>query len=515
VPAPLGAVLLVDAGGAAHRRLGGWLREAGYDVVVAHDGGEAVRLATAGQFELVVLDGELPDVDGVTVREQIKALSRHRTTPVVHLGLTGSRAPERPTQPYPVPDVYLPLTVERDEALATVRALLHQAGTHGALERLAARLGELAQVSVALGAATTMQDLLSSAAAWTARIFRCPAVVCAEDLDGRRVAVSTDGPRSSPRVLPWSRTPGGRSLGSGYVDEHPGLWPMVEWPPDDTVRVVVVRPRRDRPPVALAMPTSLADEGSPVLTQLGYVVAAGIEAVRAYDEERTLSLTLQRSLLPSRLPELPGIELAVRYVAASAQAEIGGDFYELSQVDERLLVAVGDVAGHSMHAATVMAELRHALRAYLVEGHPLAGTLALLNQLMLRLLPDEIATVCLASLDPVTGELRVANAGHPPPAICVDGDVRFLTGRSALLGIRAAHGVEVVDELPAGATLLLYTDGLIERRGENLQAGLVRLARAAQTVEKDLEAFCDRLLAEVNPASADDIAVVVLRRRMN
>jgi hypothetical protein len=512
VEEPLGTVLLVDTGGAGERVFGGWLRDAGYEVVVTHSGAEALRLAAVAQFALIVMDGELPDVDGVSVREQIKALPRHRTTPIIRLG-TGLQRAAGPAPPHPVPDIHLPAEVDRDEALATVRALRYQAGTHGALERLATRLGDLAQVSVELGAATTMTDLLSSAVDWTARIFDCPAVVCAEDLDGRRVAVSTDAPPTAPRLLPWSRSPEEPGIGSRYRDEDPALWPMVSWPPGDTVRVVVVRPRRDRPSVSVAMPTSLADEGSPVLTQLGYAVAAGIEAVRAYDEERSLSLTLQRSLLPSRLPEVTGIDIAVRYVAASSQAEIGGDFYELSQLDDRLVLAVGDVAGHSLHAATVMAELRHALRAYLAEGHSLGRVIELLNRLLLRLLPDEIATLCLVSLDPTTGEMRVANAGHPPPAICVDGDVRFITDRSALLGIRTGHDVEVAAQLPPGATLVLYTDGLIERRGENLQTGLARLARAAGTVEKDLEAFCDRLLGEVNPLAADDIAVVVLRRR--
>lgn len=497
--ADLGAVLLVASG--ADQPLGAWLREAGYRVVVA-EAAEAVRVAAARPFVALLLDGDPREAGGLSIRERLKALPRHRATPVIHLG--GTPAPN---------DVYLPLPPDRYEVLATLRALQQQARTHGALERLAARLGELAQVSVALGASTTMDDLLASAAAWTARIFGCPAVVSAEDPNGQRVAASTDGPGTAPRIQPWSRIPVRPPIGSQYLDEQPGLWPMVSWPGRDTVRVVVVHPRRDRPPVALGMPTSLADEGSPVLTQLGYAVAAGIEAVRAYDEERTLSLTLQRSLLPSRTPDVPGMDLAVRYVAASTQAEIGGDFYELSYLDGQLLVAVGDVAGHSLHAATVMAELRHALRAYLVEGHPVGGVLERLNQLVLRLLPDEVATVCLVALDPATGELRVANAGHPPPAVCVDGDVRYIAGHSALLGIRTGHDLEVVDRLPAGGTLMLYTDGLIERRGESLLTGLNRLARVAGTVEKDLEAFCDRLLAEMTSAASDDVAVVAVRRR--
>ena len=94
-----------------------------------------------------------------------------------------------------------------------------------------------------------------------------------------------------------------------------------------------------------------------------------MEAQRSFDEEHRIAVTLQRSLLPARLPDLAGLDLAVRYEPASAQTEVGGDFYELVMLDGHLLLAIGDVAGHSLHAATVMAELRHAVRAYAVEGH--------------------------------------------------------------------------------------------------------------------------------------------------
>jgi CheY-like chemotaxis protein len=508
-----GTVLVVDGGHPGTAAVVRWLRGAGYRLTVAAGASGAVHAAAGARYDAILLDPTLPEPDGIGLRERLKALPGQRATPIIHLGATPACAGGRPREPYPAADVYLAQPLDRREVLATVRAVRQQVRTNGMLERLAARLGELAQVSVVLGAATTLDDLLSSAAAWTARIFGCPAVVCAEDFDGRRLAVGTDGPQIAPRLQHWSRLPDEPSLGSRYQDEPPALWPMVHWPPGDTVRVVVVRPRRDRPPVSLAMPTSHADEGSPVLTQLGYAVATGIEAVRAYDEERALSLTLQHSLLPNRLPEVPGVDLAVRYLAASTQAEIGGDFYELSELGGRLFVAVGDVAGHSLHAATVMAELRHALRAYLAERHPVGQVLERLNQLMLLLLPDEVATVCLASLDPVGGDLRVANAGHPPPMISLDGEVRLVTGRSPLLGLRTGHDRETVVSLPVGATLLLYTDGLVERRGEDLAAGLGRLSRAAATVEKDLELFCDRILAEATPAATDDIALVALRRR--
>jgi serine phosphatase RsbU (regulator of sigma subunit) len=206
--------------------------------------------------------------------------------------------------------------------------------------------------------------------------------------------------------------------------------------------------------------------------------------------------------------------VAVRYVPASSQAEIGGDFYELAMLDGRLALAVGDVAGHSLHAATVMAELRHATRAYLAEGHPPGAVLDRLNNLMTRLIPGEVATMCLLMIDLPSGRARLANAGHPPPLLChPDGTTEYLVHRSPLLGLPAPHEPDRELTIPPGATLVLFTDGLVERRGEHLDLGLATLARVAARVDPDLEEYCDRLLEEVGPRTPDDdIAVVTLRR---
>ena len=211
---------------------------------------------------------------------------------------------------------------------------------------------------------------------------------------------------------------------------------------------------------------------------------------------------------------MAGIDLAKRYVPASEVAEIGGDFYELSALDGRLVVAVGDVGGHSLHAATVMAEVRHAMRAYIVEGHSPAAVLDRLNLLMRKLLPDEIATLCLLTLDPDNGQVVLANAGHPPPLL-VEGDrVTPLTEHGALLGMRSAPLTQHVFELPPGGTLVLYTDGLVERRGEIIDRGLDRLVAAAPDPDADLDTYCDRLLQRVGPVQPlDDIAIVAVRRR--
>jgi serine phosphatase RsbU (regulator of sigma subunit) len=266
--------------------------------------------------------------------------------------------------------------------------------------------------------------------------------------------------------------------------------------------------------VYVAVPPEITDPGQPVLALLAQAVAGTIETMRAYATEHHLALTLQQSLLPQRLPRVAGVELAKRYVPASEVAEIGGDFYELSYLDGRLVVAVGDVGGHSLHAATVMAELRHALRAYIVEGHSPAEVLGRLNTLMRQLLPDEIATLCVLTLEPATGRVVLANAGHPPPLLVSPSGVVALAEHGALLGTRATAAHDQIFELAPGTTMVLYTDGLVERRGEIIDAGLARLVAAATDPDPDLDAYCDRLRTKVGPATPlDDIAIVALRRR--
>jgi serine phosphatase RsbU (regulator of sigma subunit) len=193
---------------------------------------------------------------------------------------------------------------------------------------------------------------------------------------------------------------------------------------------------------------------------------------------------------------------------------VGGDFYELTMLDGKLLVAIGDVAGHSLHAATVMAELRHAVRAYAVEGHPPGAVLELVNRFMRTVLPAESATLCLLTLEPDTGRVRLASAGHLPPLLHVAGAARFLDPRGPLLGINAPRPADLEFVLPLGGTLVLYTDGLIERRDADIDVGLSALAACAAQVELSLDAFCQRLLTRLAGAGeqADDIAVVALRR---
>jgi serine phosphatase RsbU (regulator of sigma subunit) len=289
--------------------------------------------------------------------------------------------------------------------------------------------------------------------------------------------------------------------------------------PDATLRcdvcVAAMWPKADRPPVALAVDQAgvPGEEDLQILRQLVQLVALAADALRSYAEEHTIALTLQRSLLPTTPPEIPGLDMAFRYIPASDQAEVGGDFYEALEFNGQLVAAIGDVAGHSLHAATVMAELRHALRAFIAEGHGPGSILERLNNLLMLFLPDEIATVCLLRLDPATGRVELANAGHPPPLLVRAGTVRPIEDRVALLGVPVPHLGETAFTLESGDTLVFVTDGLIERRGHSFDEGMAELCTAVATVEPELDVFCDRLLSELDGRSRDDdVALLVLRR---
>jgi len=149
-----------------------------------------------------------------------------------------------------------------------------------------------------------------------------------------------------------------------------------------------------------------------------------------------------------------------------------------------------------------------------VEGHPPGAVLELVNRFMRTVLPAESATLCLLTLEPDTGLVRLASAGHLPPLLQAGGEAHFLAPRGPLLGINAPRPPDLEFVLPPGGTLVLYTDGLIERRDVDIDVGLSALAACAAEVEPSLDAFCRRLLAGLAGAGdqADDIAVVALRR---
>ncbi|NKY39603.1 PP2C family protein-serine/threonine phosphatase [Cellulomonas septica] len=218
-------------------------------------------------------------------------------------------------------------------------------------------------------------------------------------------------------------------------------------------------------------------------------------------------------MLPHALPTPPGIRMAARYSASDAQLSVGGDFYDALELpDGKVAVVIGDVQGHSLRAATVMAQLRFALHAYLVEGHPPARALDLLNELLIRSHP-ELVTVCVAVVDLHDGSMEVVNAGHLPPLLVSADGARYLTGSSPLLGVRLPSERRTTTVPPSGpCTLVLVTDGLLERRSGHMADSLARMAEVvAEAGTLDPGELCDVLLGRFDSAErGDDVAVLAV-----
>ncbi|MDR7279765.1 CheY-like chemotaxis protein [Catenuloplanes atrovinosus] len=508
-------VLVVDDNATKRYLLVSWLSRAGYAVVEAETGADALQLVEVKPIDLVVLDVRLPDMSGFEVCERIKSNPRHSALPVVHVSAHAVDVTDRAHGLNRGADAYLVEPIEPEELVATTQAVLRYYRARKQAELLAHRMALLAETTLAINSAANFPALLEAAAWGAAKIFKGPAAVVTGTTDGELWAATCEDPEQTPMLRPWSPATGQEiAVGTSFRIDPPETWSLMAWPEGDPVGVAVTRIRPDRPAVHVAVPAAANIPGAPVLRQLAQAIAAAVEAQRSYDEEHRIAITLQRSLLPRRLPEVTGLDIARRYEPASAHTEIGGDFYEVTMIDGRLLAAIGDVAGHSLHAATVMAELRHALRAYAVEGHQPGTVLTRINDLMLTLLSGEVATVCLLLIDPASGHVRMANAGHLPPLLIVDGRPEYIEDRGPLLGTRANRPDDTEFVVPPGATLVLYTDGLIERRDATIDDGLRALAAsAAGGVDDHLDDFCDRLLSELaGQEMSDDIAVVALRR---
>jgi serine/threonine-protein kinase RsbW len=254
-----------------------------------------------------------------------------------------------------------------------------------------------------------------------------------------------------------------------------------------------------------------------VAEQLAHQVALVMAKAQRYEFEVRTSHTLQATLLPPAPPDVPGVSVAVRYLAANRGAEIGGDFYDVAPLSEgQVAIAVGDVVGHDITAAATMGQLRSVYRALLVESPSPSAVIDRLQASWPLLGLQRMATALFASLDLASGELQVASAGHPPPLLITDGAAEFLPVRpTRMLGAPPAPAQQWTGVVPPGATLVLFTDGLVESRWSDIDAGLARLLAAASRLPtSDPDELCDRLLADLaGTHRADDIALLALTRR--
>jgi serine phosphatase RsbU (regulator of sigma subunit)/anti-sigma regulatory factor (Ser/Thr protein kinase) len=263
-------------------------------------------------------------------------------------------------------------------------------------------------------------------------------------------------------------------------------------------------------------PRKFTSEDLTLLRLAGERVGLAIAHARVYEREHRIAETLQRSLLPERLPDLPGLEVAARYLPAASEAEVGGDWYDVIPIAGGAVgLVMGDVAGKGLAGASMVGRLRSAMRAYALEGHDPARVVERVNRLLWNEAEEsQMATMLYAIVDPAEGVVRWVNAGHPPPVLVEGSDARYLSGEASVpLGVLPFPTYEEASApMEPGSAILLYTDGLIERPGEHIDDGLAQLAAHIREAPKDPSRLLDHLLESLVPTGGapDDVALLML-----
>lgn len=319
----------------------------------------------------------------------------------------------------------------------------------------------------------------------------------------------------------------GQTITMASMAEIGARFPHVVWTHAETgTRSLMVIPVGAAGHRVGALAFGFATEGTPdhdVLSMAHTLAeAAGLawERARLYDLEYDASHQLQHMLLPDIARTLPGVQVAVHYQPADAHHDVGGDWYDAFQLpDGRVGLAVGDVVGHDLHAAIAMGRLQTGLRI-LAPRHPHPGAvLEALDEVAATTAGAELATIGYADYDPATATLRYACAGHLPPLLVTATAANYLwEGRSTPMTLALDRRPSAQVTVPPGATLIWYTDGLIERRREDIDLGLERLRRlGADLGRRDTDAdpatWCRRILAGLtgNNSADDDLAIVCVR----
>ncbi|MCX4860912.1 fused response regulator/phosphatase [Streptomyces canus] len=526
-------VMVVDDVEASRYAMSTVLSRAGHRVVPVATGGEALaeldtRLRKGTLPDVALVDVGLPDMSGFDLCRLFKERPHTAGMPVVHFSASAVPPAVHCAGMDMGVEAYLKVPAEPLEIEAVVRAAVRNAQLRAGDRALVRRLTLLSETIVTIQAARTLQELSDAAAEGLSRLTGTPGAVFVLDQDDvlyrglsrDRIPVALPDEGADRAVAALLRRLTRGQSGVQLTTVPAPLWPAGFFRPgvEHDARLALVVTQDGRAPVCLAAPARgmrrVGLEGETLLAQLAQATALAAQPLLMYKVERHVALTLQHSFLPQphRLPDLPGIDVVVRYVPASRQTEIGGDFYAALRVDEGVLTAVGDVVGHSLDAATVMVELRHALRAYAVDESDPAVLAERLDRTLQRYHPDTTATVCLALIDPDTGRTRIANAGHIPPLIVRDtGTADYAKAAGPLLGVGLPHPPATELFLEPTDRLLMVTDGLIETRGTDLTASLEHLRAASSGALPGLDALCDTLLDTFGHDREDDIAMLALR----
>ena len=505
--------LVVDDSEASRHVFSSWLEHDGYTVRAAVTGAEALRILREEEVDVAIVGVDLPDMSGYEVCEEIRRNPATAWMAIIHVSATAVPPADRSEGLLRGADAFLVEPVERTELIGIVTALSRRTEARRRVAMTTSRLRALAATTADVHAASTDVVLFTAVRSGASRLADAPATLL---LAGRRGATATTDGDDEERPIE------GAALDELLAPARAGLLTMVC---DD--RRLVDRPHvgvafvdeTGEPTGAVLVPADIAepDEVLSMLAQLSIATSLALANMRALSVEHRIALVLQRSLLPDEPPALDGLEIAFRYVAASPQAQVGGDFYEAFQLDEQTAaIAIGDVVGHSLRAATVMGELRHALRAYALDDRDPRSVVARLERLLQRFNPGMFASLIYAIVDVGTGTLRLCNAGHLPAVIVRDGRSRLEPGAGAVIGVGRPTPPLTTVELQPGDRVVLVTDGLIERRRENIDDSLQRLCAAIEALAGEpIEAMVEQLLMVAGPGDVpdDDIAVLAFDYR--
>jgi CheY-like chemotaxis protein len=550
-----GALLLVDDRVENLTALAAIVEPMGHRVISVTSGEEALKALLNEEVSVILLDVRMPGMDGYETASHIKMLERTRDIPIIFLTAEDSESEQalkafsvgavdfvtKPFEPWS-----LRAKVQVFVELAEKTKLLQNQGEHlrHELDRQyaaeASHLRKLTDAALVINSTQTLDDMLrvitASAreivdthfaetvitadrnSAWPERSRSHSAKYDAWAAEAKPVDLSALTSRVLGRTDPVGMSH--REIAeilaaqdlAGTVVKHPMLEGWLAAPlvgrNGDSLGLLQVADKVDG---------DFTDQDSLVLVQLAQLASVAIENAQRYHQEHEIAHTLQQSMLPSRLVSVPDIELASRYQAGGWGSEVGGDWYDSVRLDDgRLLLFVGDVGGRGAKAAAVMGQLRTGMRAYALQQLPASILMLRLDELLQDLGEGRFATAVCVVVDTVVREAEVVSAGHPPPLL-IDPD-----GVTQFLPCEAHTPLGVLDEpkytssilsIPVGATLLLYTDGLIESRDMPVDKGMTRLRKAVGGPRYDsVEQLCDRILGElVGGGVGDDVAVLAAR----
>ncbi len=539
-------ILLVDDHKENLSALRAVLEPLGEHLVSAESGEQALRSLLREDIAVILLDVRMAGLDGLQTARIIRARPRTRHIPIIFLTAQVSEVEEialayasgavdyviKPFEPEILRakvSVFVELSRERSERVRQSRA-------RAEAEAVARTVRTLQILSDAALSHLEMGGLTAELVERAATLFQADSA-CLLLRDENAPGLGVHAGRGALPVARDARVMlGDGTLGRLAVERQTALLVGDELP--DGLALAPAKAGEEAEALAslMVVPLVASDEllglivlgataedrfdagNLELLTLAADRMAIAIDHVQRFAHGRQLVETLQRSLLPDRLPHHPRLELAARYLPSGLAPQIGGDWYDALELDrDRTAVMIGDVVGHGVRAATTMSELRNALRAFAVEGHGPGAALHQLDRVVHATFgPGMIATVLFLIIDASKATVTISRAGHPPPALrTATGEIRFLeTGGTLPLGIDdRVKADEAEYPVSAGDTLLLFTDGLVERRRESINTGFDRLRDAFINAPADVDELCDFVLERTvtEQASHDDIAVLAVR----